>query len=214
MDVTMSTKSCQMLASSSVSSTTIMLLLCDIKWPRRTPPRSAMRSRCFTRIVQIDGRTEASRYSCEAPFRQESFRWVAFELNGGPYGTIHEPCFCTLIAFPKRETPTKPVKVFPNPMMLAHDWNRALEQGMFKSQADLASHFGTSATHVNQMLSLLKLAPDIVRTLTDLGPSLARPFISMEALRSIKKPPPSKQKVEVHRLLKAKGLYSVDLHGR
>jgi len=92
-------------------------------------------------------------------------------------------------------------------MFLAREWQKGLEDGTYKSQGDIARQLGTTQPRVSQVLSLLNLAPTVVKTLTDLGPVLGRPFISRKKLLLIAELPAKEQKRYVKEMLAEKGIY-------
>jgi hypothetical protein len=96
-------------------------------------------------------------------------------------------------------------------MFLAHEWQKGLDDGTYKSQGDIARQLGTTQPHVSQVLSLLRLAPSVVKTLTDLGPVLGRPFISQKELRAMLTLPAREQRRRVKRMLAEKGIYPLKL---
>ena len=56
-----------------------------------------------------------------------------------------------------------------NPVFLAKEWRRALDNGECASLADLARRLKTSRARVTQILNLLKLAPEAIKLICSAG---------------------------------------------
>src|SRR5262245_16269641 len=78
---------------------------------------------------------------------------------------------------------TQPSRRYRNPLILAHEWQRALENGDCSSPAVLARKLGISRARVTQVLHLLSLAPEVQRQLMALGDPLSSPLVTERKLR-------------------------------
>jgi hypothetical protein len=59
----------------------------------------------------------------------------------------------------KRQPVTNIGKHHRNPMRLTQEWQQALDEGIYASQAELARHLGVSRARISQVLRLMKLPP-------------------------------------------------------
>ena len=81
-----------------------------------------------------------------------------------------------------------------NPIILAQEWQEALAKGEYASPADLARYIGVSRARVTQMLQLLKLAPEVLDAIADLGDPLSSPVVVERNLRPVVKLPLDEQR--------------------
>ena len=81
-----------------------------------------------------------------------------------------------------------------NPIYLAQEWNDALTTGAYPSQAQLAQRLGLSRARVSQVLSLLRLSPEVLKAVAGLGDPLPGPIVTERALRPLVKLPSEEQK--------------------
>jgi hypothetical protein len=58
---------------------------------------------------------------------------------------------------PQRSRSQKATRTYRNPVVVAQEWQRALQNGAYSSAADLARKLGVSRARVTQVLHLLKL---------------------------------------------------------
>ncbi len=79
----------------------------------------------------------------------------------------------------------KPIRTYRNPIFLAREWKKALETRKYPSQAALARELGVSRVRVIQVLRLLRLAPEILEKVADLGDPLTSPIVTERKLRPI-----------------------------
>jgi biotin operon repressor len=70
-----------------------------------------------------------------------------------------------------------------NPIYLAKEWRKALDNNEFISPADLSRHLKVSRVRVTQILNLLQLSPEVIEIIYSLGYSLAKSIISERKLR-------------------------------
>lgn len=90
---------------------------------------------------------------------------------------------------------TKPKvhKVYKNPIYTAMEWKEMLDGGRFKSKAELGRHFGVSRVRVVQILNLLKLDPEVISKLKEVGETLNKKMWGEKTLRQIVNADPNKQ---------------------
>ncbi len=62
-----------------------------------------------------------------------------------------------------------------------------IKSGQVKSEADLARKIGISRVRVNHFITLLKLAPEVIQIIEEIGDPMPKRFISERKLRSIVK---------------------------
>ena len=72
-----------------------------------------------------------------------------------------------------------------NPIYLAREWRKVLDEGKFTSLAELSRDLKVSRARVTQILNLLKLAPDVAENISSLGDPLINPIISERRLRPL-----------------------------
>ena len=101
----------------------------------------------------------------------------------------------------RRSALTKIGKLSRNPIFLARDWQRALENRDCSSLAALARRVGVSRARVTQVLKLLTLAPDVQRILAALGDPLPSPTVTERMLRPFVNIPEDEQRRRVHTLI-------------
>ena len=99
-----------------------------------------------------------------------------------------------LACFGEPAEQARPPKQHRNPLVLALEWQRALDDRDCASRADLARRLGVSRARVTQVLGLLDLAPAVVRSVVALGDPLPGPSISERMLRPLLKLPPEEQR--------------------
>jgi ParB-like chromosome segregation protein Spo0J len=92
-----------------------------------------------------------------------------------------------------------------NPIIVAQEWQQALQNGAGSSAADLARKLGISRARVTQVLHLLKLAPDVLNAIAALGDPLPSRAITERMLRSIVHHSAEEQRQELRRLLTTAG---------
>ena len=72
-----------------------------------------------------------------------------------------------------------------NPIYLAKEWRRDLDNGVFASPAELAHHLKVSRARVTQILNLLKLAPEVIERVSSLGDPIISPVVAEKKLRPL-----------------------------
>jgi hypothetical protein len=105
---------------------------------------------------------------------------------------------------PRTARPTPP-KTYRNPILLAHEWQEALDRGEVSSRADLARKLGISRARVTQVLGLLKLSPKTICKIEALGDPLERPVVTERQLRPIVQCKARNQGRLVRKILTASG---------
>lgn len=69
-----------------------------------------------------------------------------------------------------------------------------IKSGRVKSEANLARQIGISRVRVNQFISLLKLAPEVIQKIEEIGDPMPKRYITERKLRALVKIPNEKQK--------------------
>jgi hypothetical protein len=88
-----------------------------------------------------------------------------------------------------------------NPIYLAKEWHRALDDGEYTSPAALAHHLKVSRARVTQVLNLLKLSPEVIEMISSLGDPIKSGIITEKRLRPVLPLTAELQKVEVEIML-------------
>ena len=76
-------------------------------------------------------------------------------------------------------------KTYTNPIYLAKEYKKMIDNGQAKNQAELARKLGISRARVTQILNLLKLDKSIINNLEQIGDPMDRKKISERGLRKI-----------------------------
>jgi hypothetical protein len=85
----------------------------------------------------------------------------------------------------QKRTKNKPLKCYRNPVTVVREWQEMLENGKCVSPADLARTLGVSRARVIQVLRVLRLTPEVLKTITELGDPLPTPIITERMLRPV-----------------------------
>jgi DNA invertase Pin-like site-specific DNA recombinase len=80
---------------------------------------------------------------------------------------------------------TTPKKTYRNPIYLAKEYKRMIDNGQVKNQSELARKLGISRARVTQILNLLKLDKNIIDQLEQIGDPMDKKIISERELRKI-----------------------------
>jgi len=96
--------------------------------------------------------------------------------------------------FEPPRAPNRSSKPHRNPIVVAQEWQRMLDEGQYVSRAALARKLGVSRARVTQVLGLLNLAPDVIKALATFGDPLPKPILTEHGLRSILKRSAKEQK--------------------
>jgi hypothetical protein len=96
---------------------------------------------------------------------------------------------------------SKPKKLYRNPIFLAREWQEKLENGECSSRADLARKLGVSRARVTQILRLLRINTEVLKTISELGDPLPSPIITERKLRPIVDLPIAEQRQIISAML-------------
>ena len=91
-----------------------------------------------------------------------------------------------------------------NPIYLAKELHKALDNGQYASLSELAFRLKVSRARVTQILNLLKLSPETITLISSLGDSLSSPIVAERMLRPLLSLEPEKQ-VELVKIILSKG---------
>ncbi|MFC1966228.1 hypothetical protein ACFLWI_04705 [Chloroflexota bacterium] len=72
-----------------------------------------------------------------------------------------------------------------NPIYLAKEWRRALDNAEYASSAALARHLKVSRVRVTQIMNLLKLSPEAIRLISSMGDPIRYPVVTERKLRPL-----------------------------
>ncbi|MDD4875812.1 MAG: hypothetical protein PHQ86_01580 [Dehalococcoidales bacterium] len=72
-----------------------------------------------------------------------------------------------------------------NPIYLAREWRRVLDDGKFASLSELSRGLKVSRARVTQILNLLKLAPEVIERISSLGDPITSQIIAEKRLRPL-----------------------------
>jgi hypothetical protein len=92
-------------------------------------------------------------------------------------------------------------RTYRNPIVVAQAWREALRSGTYSSAADLARKLRISRARVTQVLSLLRLPPDVLNAMAALGDPLPFPLLTERRLRAIMTLAMEEQAPEIRKLL-------------
>ena len=91
----------------------------------------------------------------------------------------------------------EPQQTYRNPIYLAKEYKRMIESGQARNEADLSRQIGVSRVTVNHFITLLKLTPEVIQSIEEIGDPMPKRYITERRLRSIVKLPREKQIVVV-----------------
>jgi hypothetical protein len=116
-------------------------------------------------------------------------------LSGSPDCSI-DRTFTSTFHFPHKATkPNKTKSVYRNPIFLAREYKRIIDNSQVKNQSELARKLGVSRVRIHQILNLLKLDSLIVQELERLGDPLELKIITERMLRPYVNKSQQEQKV-------------------
>ena len=104
-----------------------------------------------------------------------------------------------------------------NPVVLAGEWQAAIDRGKYASRADLARRKGLSHARVIQVLRLLRLDSDALDNIAAIGDPLTSPVVTERMLRPLVNAEVVVQKRAVKAILKTgekSSLHGSKKHGR
>ena len=122
--------------------------------------------------------------------------------NGSP-NYLKERTFKLQFILPDFADMRKPKrkKVYQNPIYRAMEWRKMLDERQFKSKAALGRYLGVSRVRVIQVLDLLKLSPEVIRKVSELGETFIGKIIGEKTLRPLVCLTPAKQMEKLSRIL-------------
>ena len=130
---------------------------------------------------------------------------------GSPNGSIHRT-FRAVFEMPITQYNHNLIKLckrrYRNPIYLAREWRRALDDGEYESPADLARNLKVSRARVTQVLNLLKLVPEVIEKISSLGDPVTSPVVAEKRLRPLLALTADQQKAQVEIML------SKDMHNQ
>ena len=107
------------------------------------------------------------------------------KLTSSPNCNI-DRTFTSTFYFPQQVTKTNQIKcLYRNPIYLAREYKRMIDNGQVKNQSDLARKLGISRARVTQILNLLRLDNNIIDNLEQIGDPMDKKVISERELRKI-----------------------------
>ena len=116
------------------------------------------------------------------------------ELAGSPDCSI-DRTFSSTFYFPYKVTKAKKIaRIYRNPIYLAKEYKRIINNGQVKNQSGLARKLGISRVRIHQILNLLKLDSLIIQELEKLGDPLKAKIITERMLRPYVNKYPQEQK--------------------
>lgn len=140
--------------------------------------------------------------NCQTQERQHSglSEAIGSLWPSSPNPTI-DRTFRAVFTLPKdrKRTKNKPPKRYRNPVMLAQEWQNMLN-GKNATPAELARKLSVSRARVTQILRLLRLAPDVLQQIADLGDPLPSPVITERILRPVVNLSPEIQREWLNRI--------------
>jgi len=91
-----------------------------------------------------------------------------------------------------------------NPIYLAKELHKALDNGQYASLSELAFRLKVSRARVTQIMNLLNLSPKVIDIISSLGDPISNPIIAERMLRPLLGLEPEKQ-VELVKIILSKG---------
>ena len=152
------------------------------------------------------------RLKCPARIGYHPIFWVRTASKGdypfmqldSPNGSIHRT-FRAIFEMPVIQSNHNLIKVckrkYRNPIYLASEWRRALDNGEYASPAALARHRKVTRARVTQIMNLLKLSPEVVKILTSLGDPINSPVLAEKRLRPMLALTAEQQKAQLEIML-------------
>ena len=126
---------------------------------------------------------------------------------GSPNGSIHRT-FRAVFEMPVVPFNHNLIKIgkrqYRNPICLAKEWRRALDNGEYMSHAALARHLKVSRARVAQILNLLKLSLETIELISSAGDPVSSPVVAERRLRPLLALTSEQQKVQVKIMLSRK----------
>lgn len=106
-----------------------------------------------------------------------------WKLSGSQDCSI-DRTFISTFYFPHKITKANQiVRIYRNPIYLAREYKRMIDNGQVRNQSELARKLGISRVCIHQILSLLKLDSLIIQELEKLGDPLKSKIVSERMMR-------------------------------
>ena len=88
-----------------------------------------------------------------------------------------------------------------NPIFLAKEYKHMIDSGKALNGSDLAQKIGVSKVTVNHFITLLKLDPELIKVIEEIGNPMPERYITERRLRSIVKLPSEEQRSIINQLI-------------
>jgi len=75
-----------------------------------------------------------------------------------------------------------------------------IESGQARNESDLARQIGVSRVTVNHFISLLKLTPEVIETVEQMGDPMPKRYVTERKLRSLVKLPSERQRTIINQI--------------
>ena len=76
-----------------------------------------------------------------------------------------------------------------------------IDSGEARNESDLAQKIGVSRVTVNHYITLLKLEPDIIKEIEEIGDPMPKQYITERKLRSIVRMPSERQRTTIKNII-------------
>jgi biotin operon repressor len=76
-----------------------------------------------------------------------------------------------------------------------------IESGQAQNESDLARQIGVSRVTVNHFVTLLKLTPEVIEAVEQMGDPMPKRYVTERRLRSLVKLPSERQKTLIEQLI-------------
>jgi hypothetical protein len=127
--------------------------------------------------------------------------WILRDLIGSPKWLERRTFSFTIILETKATPIIKPQRNYRNPIYLAKRYKLMIESGQARNESDLARQIGVSRVTVNHFISLLKLTPEVIQTVEQMGDPMPKRYITERRLRSLVKLPGERQRTIIQTVL-------------
>ena len=106
----------------------------------------------------------------------------------------------TIILETKATPIIKPQRNYRNPIYLAKEYKLMIQSGQARNESDLARQIGVSRVTVNHFISLLKLTPDVIQAVEQIGDPMPKRYVTERRLRLLVKLPSERQRAIINHL--------------
>ena len=72
-----------------------------------------------------------------------------------------------------------------------------IESGQARNESDLARQIGVSRVTVNHFVTLLKLAPEVIKAVEQMGDPMPKRYVTERRLRALVKLPSERQRAKI-----------------